>query len=161
MGLQVEIQKVPPEDESEFVSHGMQENGGRDSATSLQARAEDIEMFKKSIEYVANEEVRIFGPQYDEETGQRVSPFSEKYFRGHFPTVFRVLASVDLEDITKMAKQDLDKRLGLDQKALQQADKEKGADTVAKGPAPDGYQTITMLSGDIRHWGLPPLDSDE
>lgn len=114
MGLQVEFQKVPPGDDSEFISHRTQEDGSRDSSTSLRVHAEDIEMFKESIDYVADKDVRIFGPQDNEETGHRISPLSKKYSQGRIPNIFKVPTSIDLEEMIRVAYQDLANQLCLD-----------------------------------------------
>lgn len=159
MGLQVTFQVLPPEVRSESVTQGVQGNGGKDSATSLQIRFEDIEIFNESIDYVADEHVRIFGPRYDKKTGKHVSPFSEEVFQGRIPNVFKVPASVDLKEIKRMALQDINKRLNRDESELEQAQEAENTSTVTNGPDSTGYQTITMLSGDISHWGLPFLGS--
>jgi hypothetical protein len=157
MGLQVDIQPVPKEAASDSTSHIAQETSRSNTLAPTQVRAQDLEMLKESMEYVAAEDIRIFGPRYDKETGFHVSPFSKKHVQGRIPTIFRVPVSVDLAEMTKMAHENLAQRLGKDREALFGG--AEGSEA-SYDPVPDGYYTITMLSGDVSHWGLPALDTD-
>jgi hypothetical protein len=158
MGLQVEIQSLPKQIKSDSASRIAQATSRSDGPLPTQVRAQNLEMLRESMDYVADEDIRIFGPRYDKETGQHVSPFSKTHVQGRIPTIFRVPTSVNLEEMTKMAHQSLAQRLGKDQEAFSELVEENKTshDTVS-----DGYYTIKILSGDVSHWGLPALDSDD
>lgn len=103
----------------------------------------------------------IFGPRYDEETGHRVSPLSHEAFRGLIPTRFRVPACLEFEEMKRAALQSLSRRTGVSIPAGLLASNSKDADTDGAPSTSDGYRETVCLSGDISHWGLPPLDTDE
>lgn len=158
MGIQVEVQIDSAEDGS-----------GSNNAGDVQVEAADLGLLKESlvklresINYVGNRDVLIFGPRYDKETGHHVSPLSKEAVRGRIPTTFRVPASVNLAEISSTAKQDLSRRIGVGVHAQPlAANNGEGADAVGEPSTSDGYTTIVCLSGDISHWGLPPLDTGE
>lgn len=153
MGIQVEVQVGPADDNAEDVQ--------AEAADLVLLLKESLTKLRESINYVGNRDVLIFGPRYDKKTGHRVSPLSKEAVRGRIPTTFRVPASVNLADISRMAKQDLSRRIGAGIHAESLAADAGGADTVGEPSTSDGYTTIVCLSGDISYWGLPPLDTYE
>ena len=150
MGVQVDFQKITVKMRPN--SAYMPCKGSRGSATSLQVRVEDIEMFKESLEHARNKDVRMFGFQYEEDTGDRISPYAKLGSDYWTPNVFWIPDSVDLNEVAKIAHQHLPERLGIDPKILLQSDEGEKADTITKCYSPDGYQTLIMITADLSPW---------
>lgn len=157
MGIQVDVQIDPAEDASGSTNVG----DAQAEAADLVLSKESLRKLRESIDYVGNQDVLVFGPRYDKETGHRVSPLSKEVSRGRIPTTFRVPASVDLAEISRTATQDLSRRMGADVHAQSLAADGEGADAAGEPSTSDGYTTIVSLSGDISHWDIPPLDTAE
>lgn len=156
MGIQVEVQHDPAGTRS-----GSSAPDVKEEAVEIFLPKEAAEKLTESNDYVKDRDVLTFGPRYDKETGHRVSPLSHEAFRNRIPTTFEVPASVNLKDISKTAKQDLYRRLGVGPHAQPLASDDEGSNGVGEPSTSDGYTTIVSLSGDITSWGLPALDTDE
>lgn len=156
MGIQVEVQYGPAGTRSGSIAPDVEAE-----AVEIILPKEAAEKLTESIDYVKDRDVLTFGPRYDKETGHRVSPLSHEAFRNRIPTIFEVPASVNLKDISKTAKKDLYRRLGVSPHAQPLASDDEGASGVDEPSNQDGYTTIVSLSGDFTHLGLPASDTNE
>lgn len=146
------------------------EGGGNTAPSSSRCLRENFELLLQSLSYMSQEDVRHFGPLYDNKTGDHPAPSLEAPLRQYgIAAPFKILRSVDIDSVLKTQGEKLAQEFNVNlstSSVFGQADAAKNhidtgdETTTTEDCSSDEYRDYWIVLANVGYSQLPALDCD-